>query len=247
MVFLLISRIALPQTLPVFDVSMKSVKEIPLPPGYERIQVPEASFADYLRNLPLRKDNTVYLYSKQPKLNQRAHYAVIDISTGEKDLQQCADALMRLRAEYFYGKKMYDSIRFLKNDRSFYTFQGFISYRNFPDRGIFMRFMETVFIHCGTQTLYRQLKAVPDFSAIQIGDVLIKPGAPGHAEIVMDMAVHQQTGNKIFLLLQGYMPAQDMHILMNPYSPVSPWYPIPRSKLLITASWQFTADQLRRW
>ncbi len=91
--------------IPVFHSSMQTVKQIPLPEGYERVALRENSFAGFLRNLPLRKDNTVYLYNGQRKPNQSVHYAVIDISTGTKDLQQCADAIMRLRAEYFYAKQ----------------------------------------------------------------------------------------------------------------------------------------------
>lgn len=230
-----------------FHASMQSVKQIPLPAGFERVAVMANSFAGYLRNLPLRKDKTIYLYNHQPKTNQSLHYAVIDISTGDKDLQQCADAVMRLRAEYFYDKKMYDSIRFLKDNHSFYCFSNYRKSRASNERESFMLFMETVFINCGTYSLQQQLKPIPDFSTIQTGDVLIKAGAPGHAEIVVDMAIHKETGKKIFLLLEGYMPAQDMHILLHPANKLSPWYEIPNSKELITASWIFTTDQLRRW
>ena len=73
----------------------------PLPPGYKRIPVDSGSFGGFLRSIRLRKNNTFYLYNGQPKLQQDLHYAVLDISTGNKDLQQCADAIMRLRAEYF--------------------------------------------------------------------------------------------------------------------------------------------------
>lgn len=244
---LLVANFCFPSIDP-FDPSMHSVKEIPLPDGYERITVAANSFAAYLRNLPLRKDKTIYLYNKQPKANQSLHYAVIDISTGDKDLQQCADAIMRLRAEYFYGKGLYDSIRFPKGEHSVYQFSSYHE-KNIPDsRTLFMHFMETVFINCGTYTLEQQLKPVTNFSAIQIGDVLVKGGAPGHAEIVVDMAVNKQTGKKIFLLAEGYMPAQDIHVLLNPSNiNLGPWYEIGQQKEIITATWIFTKGQLRRW
>jgi len=235
------------QPIPAFNVTMQSIKQIPLPAGYERIVVTTNSFADYLRNLPLRKDKTIYLYNQQPKADQSLHYAVIDISTGDKDLQQCADVIMRLRAEYFYSKKMYDSIRFPKGSHTTWIFSDFRKPGQTNQREIFMRFMETVFINCGTYTLQQQLKPVPDFSTIQIGDVFIKGGAPGHAEIVVDMAINKQTGKKIYLLLEGYMPAQDMHILLNPANWQSPWYEVNNSKQVVTATWLFTTNQLRRW
>jgi hypothetical protein len=63
--------------------------------------------------------------------------------------------------------------------------------------------METVFIYCGTYTLEQSLQPVKDFSKMQIGDVFVKGGAPGHAEIVVDMAVNKTTGKKIYLLAEG--------------------------------------------
>lgn len=236
------------QAFPFFNSSMRSVNQIPLPTGFERVGVSVNSFADYLRKLPLRKDKSIYLYTKKIKADQTLHYAVVDLSTGEKDLQQCADVIMRLRAEYFYHKKMYDSIRFPENSHSSYLFSNFMKPGLNDLRETFMRFMEKVFINCGTYTLHRQLKRVSDFTTIQIGDVLLKAGAPGHAEIVVDVAINRQTGKKIYLLLQGYMPAQDMHILLNPVSrELGPWYEVNDHKEVITSSWIFTKDQLKRW
>src|ERR1700744_4169353 len=87
-----------------------SIGSIPLPPGYHRVQ--GDPFADWLRRIPLKKDRTVYLYNGQPKLNQDAQFAVLDISVGHQDLQQCADAVMRLRAEYLYARHNFINIDF---------------------------------------------------------------------------------------------------------------------------------------
>jgi hypothetical protein len=234
--------------VPAFNSTMRSVKQVPLPEGFERIHVKENSFAAYLQNLPLRKDKTVYLYNKQPKADQTLHYAVIDISTGDKDLQQCADAIMRLRGEYFFAKKIYDSICFLKSDRSFYQFSHYLKPGMHNDRDQFLQFMQTVFMNCGTYNLEQQLKPVADFTTMQIGDVLIKGGGPGHAEIVVDMAVNKQSGKKIFLLAEGYMPAQDIHVLLNPLnSKLGPWYELGNDQKVVTATWIFSRNQLRRW
>jgi hypothetical protein len=41
---------------------------------------------------------------------------VLDIPVGDKDLQQCADAIIRLRAEYFFSIGSIDSIHFRATD-----------------------------------------------------------------------------------------------------------------------------------
>jgi len=86
------------------------ISEIPLPAGFSRILFEKKSFADWLRTLSLKKSKIVYLYNGLPKRNQSAQFAVINISVGNKDLQQCADAVMRFRAEYLYSQKRFGEI-----------------------------------------------------------------------------------------------------------------------------------------
>ena len=71
-------------------------------------------------------------------------------------------------------------------------------------------------MYAGTHSLFKELQPVPDTSLLQIGDIFIEPGFPGHAVMVADMAFHKNTGKKIFLLVQSFMPAQEIHILKNP-------------------------------
>ena len=81
---------------------------------------------------------------------------------------------------------------------------------------------------------------------MQPGDVFIKGGSPGHAVIVVDMAVNS-SGKKIFLLAQSYMPAQDIHILNNPMSPeFSPWYELNDNSLIYTPEWVFKTGAFKK-
>lgn len=114
-------------------------------------------------------------------------------------------------------------------------------------RSCFDRYLNTVFQYCGTWSLERQLRTRP-YKDLQPGDVLIKGGFPGHAMLVIDAAEDAQ-GRRVYLLAQSYMPAQDIHIVVDPGdSRLSPWYPADASKSLIeTPEWTFTTNQLRTW
>ena len=81
-----------------------TIGAIPLPAGYHRVVEGDGSFGAWLRMVALKKGTTVYLYNGKPKVNQDAQFAVLDVSVGHEDLQQCADAVMRLRAEYLYSR-----------------------------------------------------------------------------------------------------------------------------------------------
>jgi len=218
-----------------------TISAIPVPAGFSRMQTDSGSYAEWLRQLPLKKNKTVYLFNGFPKSNQTAQFAVIDISTGDKDLQQCADAVMRLRAEYLYGQKRYASIDFTDNNRTHYRLP--IG----ANRILFNQYLEKVFSYCGTASLYNQLKPVTDFKKIEAGEVLIKGGAPGHAMQVMDIAVNSE-GKRLYLLAQSYMPAQDMHVVINPAnSRFSPWYEADDQAIIATPEWRFIKPCLKQW
>ncbi len=111
----------------------------------------------------------------------------------------------------------------------------------------FDKYLERVFGMCGSASLSKQLKPVNRFSQIEPGDVIIRGGFPGHAVIVMDVAVND-SGKKIYLLAQSYMPAQDIHVLKNPgNTDLSPWYEVNEENIIITPEYSFTKNELRRW
>jgi hypothetical protein len=243
----------------------KLLNRIAVPKGYARQDAAKHSFADWLRNVPLKPGKPhVMLYNGDAKGNQSAHYAVMDIDVGNKDLQQCADAVMRLRAEYLYCMAKY-------NDISFHFTNGFkCSYAKWREGyrvnvsgnnvtwnktaaadtsyATFRKYMDMVFNYCGTQSLSDELKPVADLNNIKAGDVFIKGGFPGHAVIVMDVAVNNK-GERAFMLAQSYMPAQNIQILHNPtHTEYSPWYTVAEvGEKLYTPEWTFERGQVMEW
>lgn len=159
-----------------------AIGNIPVPEGYTRLPAVPNSFAAWLRNIPLKKSTTVYVYDGSIKPDQSTQFAVLDISVPHNDLQQCADAVMRLRAEYLFETKNYSAINFTDNANTTYLFHPPYTKANL------MSYLQTVFGMCGTASLSKQLKTAEKFSAILPGDVIIRGGFPGHAVIVADVA-----------------------------------------------------------
>lgn len=234
-----------------------------LPPqGYERIPSDKNSFAQWLLDLPLKPAGSkVYYYDGRVK-QHNVYDGVLSMDIGQRDLQQCADAAIRLRAEYLFAQKKYDAIIFhftsgfpvpyskWKNGYRL-RIQGNIcswvlatpsdnSYKSFR------QYLDLVFSYAGTLSLQKELKQ-KHIADIQPGDVFIHGGSPGHAVIVIDVAVNAE-GKRIFMLAQSYMPAQDIHILKNESQPVlSPWYESDVPGDLITPEWVFSRNELGEW
>lgn len=234
-----------------------------LPQGYERVTIKKSSFGAYLRNLPLKKHGSkVLLHTGSAKVNQRASVAVVNLPIGKRDLHQCADAVMRFRAEYLWKQKRYKDIHFnftngfrvdytkwmngnriaIKGNKTWWVKKRSFS-NSYKD---FWRYMETIFAYAGTYSLAKELKKV-SVDNIAIGDVFIQGGMPGHAVIVVDMAVHKKSKNKIFLLAQSYMPAQETHVLSNHLSLIGPWYSLDQGEMLVTPEWTFSSNDLKRF
>lgn len=233
------------------------------PDGYQRKAADSTSFGFYLRNLPLKKHGfAVHLYDGSLKGNQGAHVAVINMSVGKRDLQQCADAVMRLRGEYLFHSQRFSDIhfRFVSGFNCEYSkwregnrvaLNGnAVSWKKTAaadkSYGSFLKYMETVFNYASTLSLEKELRSI-ELKDVEIGDVLIRGGSPGHAVIVVDMAENPD-GQKLVLLAQSYMPAQEIQVLMNPMNGnLSPWYNLEERMKIYTAEYTFESFQLRRF
>ncbi len=235
------------------------------PAGYALLRTTPGSFAEWLTRLPLKPGKPpVLLHDGRRKPRQDVHAAVLDIDVGDRDLQQCADAIIRLRAEYLYSMGRYSDIHFnfTSGDRADFAkwAEGYRplvagnhvrwSKLTSPNRSYasFRQYLDTVFRYAGTLSLSKELVAVADPAEISIGDVFIRGGSPGHAVIVLNVAVHDETGERLFLPAQSYMPAQDIHVLKNPTDPsLSPWYRADFGETLATPEYSFRRDELKRF
>ena len=242
--------------------AQRKVITIVPPPGFVRYEAD--SYGTYLRNLPLKRPGSpVMLYNGVEKGYQDGAYAIIDMEIGNKDLQQCADAVMRLRAEYLWHSKQYDKIHFnftsgFKADYIKWA-QGYrtkvsgnnVSWYKGADEdysyATFRKYMDEVFMYAGTASLSKELIPVAP-SDIRVGDIFIIGGHPGHAMVIVDVAADKY-GNKAILVAQSYMPAQSIHIVTNLNNQQrSPWYIInSNTKYVSFPEFHFNINQIKRF
>ena len=223
------------------------VARIPAPQGYKRVEVAEGSFAHFLRNLPLKPAGSdLHYYNGQVKERKYAG-AVVDMDFGKSANEQCADAIIFLRASYLWKTRQYAKINFnftngfkaeyakwaqgyrIRNNKTWVKTQkadyGYQSFR---------KYLHLVFQYAGTASLSQELKPIGRCWAtdIQAGDVIIKGGFPGHAEIVVDVAENEK-GERVVLLAQSFMPAQEIEIFPQWFSPSA------NGTRLVTPVWTF--------
>lgn len=244
--------------------SDKKIGQIHLPTGFAYANEGDSAYCNWLLDLKFKTNKPVHLYDGKLKSNQGVHYGVLNIDIGKKDLIQCADAAIKIRADYLFEKNRFAEINFIATSGGKISFERWlqgtrwkaqgnklVSYtttRNVKNiRNSYSAFMNLVYSYCGTYSLANQLRQVNDISSLQAGNIFIQGGFPGHAVTVMAVA-KDGGGEKIFLLSQGYMPAQDIHILKNYANPrLNPWYALSDIYPLCTPEWQFNNGSLKRW
>lgn len=231
--------------------------------GYKRVEAEENSFGNFLRNQKLKPyGQKVLYYDGREKSKKGVYDSVLDVEIGDRDLHQCADAVMLLRGEYLYSIGKYDDINFnfVSGFKAEYKkwMEGYrikvegnnVSYYKATEPSntyeSFRKYMNIVFAYSSTLSLEKELVSV-NIEDMEIGDVFIIGGSPGHAVIVMDMAINDND-EKIFILAQSYMPAQQTQILINPMDKeISPWYSLKNKEKLITPEWTFELEQVGRF
>ncbi|HEX2605853.1 MAG TPA: DUF4846 domain-containing protein [Flavisolibacter sp.] len=227
-------------------------------PSSYRVQKPSDDWHTFLQRLPETRAD-VLDYTGKPVKDQWKHETVLNFDVGNKDLQQCADALMRIRAEYLYAAHRLDAIGFHFTGGGFYSFSSYCQGIRPVVKGqkiFFLKqsspvnashlalrsYLDIVYAYANTISLVKDLKNATRF---EVGSVVIHPGSPGHCFMIIDQKIIK--GDTVYKLAEGYMPAQSIYVLANTKEPgISPWHHLKKGPIH-TASFDFDSYQLMKF
>jgi hypothetical protein len=215
----------------------------------------KGSWQYFLQQLPI-VDSPVVDYTGKRVRQQYKSAGVIPYDVGQSDLQQCADALMRIRAEYLFGQKDYDRIAFHFVSGQLYSFNDYCKgEKPVPDgnnvkfiqgsaaeinHSSLRKYLDLVYTYASTISLAKELNSTSDF---EVGTVVIHAGSPGHCFMIIDEKQNTE-GKKVFKLAEGYTPAQSIYVLKN--SDGTCWHELAKGQIE-TASYSFLSYELKKF
>ncbi len=248
-----------------FTLSQSSIGDIPLPStDYYRIGINTSSFAEWLRELPLKKSGSAVVNYRGGIFKDGADTSVAfvaDLDMKGRRLEQCMDILVRLYAEYLWGAKQVKNLilplpggyRLKWKDwkEGFRpVFKGIdvnMKKSSKPDTSYkaYKTYLNTVYSESHTQQFYHAYQPVGR-TEIQIGDIIVKKGTKGHAVMIVDLAKNEH-GEMIALIGNGDTPACQFFLLN--YMAESPWIPLnfDQETLDLPLKRKMSWDGLRRF
>ncbi|WP_452221718.1 DUF4846 domain-containing protein [Lacinutrix salivirga] len=243
--------------------SVTIASRVNIPEGYKRVIYPKGSFEDYLRHYALKPfGSKIINFDGSAYFWQGGHIGILEIPVPKNGLQQCADALIRIRSEYLWENNRKDEIGFN------FTSGDYCSWNNYAKgfrpkingnkvvfnktatanytKDNFYNYLNLIYMYSGTLSLYNELKSIND-SDLKIGDMLIKGGSPGHIVMICDEVVNAK-GEKLFLLFQGNTPAQSVHLVKNlEDNAISPWYQLKNNIVIPVSNYTFYDSKFARF
>jgi hypothetical protein len=230
-----------------------------IPPfGYYRQKTDDA-YIQYLRQLPLKAAGSpVLLHTGEAKKNQSVHVATLDIDVGKRNYQNCSDAAQKLRCEHLYATKQWDKIKYHLSNGFLLSWDewraGYRLKREAKKTWMvksakaddsyetFRKHLDQLFIYAGVDSVMRESTAIA-LQDMQPSDVF---ASRGHLIIVLDVAENYH-GNKMFLLAQSFIPAQEIEILTSPHTKTG-WYDLSKIEFPFqTPEWEFPAPGPNLW
>ena len=243
--------------------SLTIASRVNIPNGYKRVNYTKGSFQDYLRNYKLKAfGSKIVNYDDTNYFWQGGHIGILEIPVPKNGLQQCADALIRIRSEYLWDTNRKDEIGFNFTSGHYCSWtkyaQGYrpkingnkVSFHKTASanssKDNFYKYLNLIYMYSGTLSLYNELESVAA-KDLKIGDMLIKGGSPGHIVMIGDEVVNNK-GEKLFLLFQGNTPAQSVHLVKNlEDSAISPWYQLEDDAIVPVSNYTFSSAKFVRF
>ena len=243
--------------------SLTIASRVNIPKGYKRVDYAKGSFETYLRHYKLKAfGSKIINYNDTNYFWQGGHIGILEISVPKNGLQQCADALIRIRSEYLWDSNRKDEIGFN------FTSGHYCSWTKYADgyrpkvngnkvsfhktananssKDNFYKYLNLIYMYSGTLSLYNELESV-SAKDLKIGDMLIKGGSPGHIVMIGDEVVNKNN-DKLFVLFQGNTPAQSVHLVKNlEDSAISPWYQLEDDAIIPVSNYTFSSAKFVRF
>jgi len=220
-------------SLNVYSQTIESYFEIPK--NYKRII--QSDYHNWIISREINtKDKVKYFDGKTIDGLGTDYKAKFVYDIGKRNLHQCADAVIYNNARYFFDTKQYKKISytFSHNTRVY----SYVKEFNVFNEKTFKKYITMVWGYCGTWSLQEYDTIEVDIKEMQVGDMFLIGGFPGHTMSIVDI-IENSEGNKKFMLAQSFMPAQEQHILLN-INDV--WFDSVNE-----IPWNFTAKDLRRF
>ncbi len=242
-----------------------TIKErVLLPERYHRVKYDSTSFANYIRRIQLKPFGAkVINYDNTPYFYQLGHIGVLDIDVPDNGLQQCADALIRIRSEYLWKTDQKDKIGFNFTSGHYCSWKKYaegyrpkingnnVTFSKIADKDYskenFYKYLNLIYTYSGTMSLNNELKEISSINDLRVGDMLIVGGFPGHVVMIADV-IENENQDRLFLLLQGNTPAQSIHMLKNlEETSISPWYNLEINSEISVPGFTFAVSKFVRF
>lgn len=202
-----------------------------VPAGFQRIATDK--WGQYLRMFPVYPASHICVDYQGRRLYDTPQGAVLRIDLIGQDLQQCADACMRLRCEFLHQNN-------LDNRMIFHNTQGSV----IPHQTNFRRYLAHLFGYANSYSLEKYDTKPTTLENLKVGDLLCHGGFPGHVAIIMDIAKDGK-GNYALLCAQSWMPAQQIEVIHG--SSNCAWHIVNKDTDWIIVGIGFTLNDLRTW
>lgn len=234
------------------------------PKGFKRVKYNTGSFEDYLRNYKLKPFNSKIInYDGSEYYWQIGHIGILDVPVPKNGLQQCADALIRIRSEYLWDNNRKDEIGFNFTSGHYCSWLEYAEgYRpringnkvtfnktakSNHTKNNFYKYLNLIYTYSGTLSLYNELPQITAIEKLKVGDMLIRGDTPGHIVMIADEVVNEK-GEKLFLLFQGNTPAQSVHLVKNlEDTELSPWYDLKLNVEIGVSNYTFNNSKYVRF
>lgn len=237
----------------------------PTPPGYTRIALAPGSFGAWLRGLPLAAAGTPVLNNSGDAAfaaNDDYVAAVVAIDVGAGDLQQSADAVVRLHGEWLWSNDQLGAIGYRSSTKLDMPFSRWAKGQRLlasgpnvfwvvktkprePTYNDFRQYIDAVMLWSNNVSLATRAKHVADPAELTAGDFFLQSRGKGHAILVLDVA-QKPTGERVALLGQALQnPAQSIHVMRLGHE--TAWFSLrPPNAVLTPRADEFSWGDLER-